>query len=110
MLFEYAGVGLSTGEVSTTMVEAEHVFAFLDTLGIKPCDVLGFSRGGVIAQQMVLGDSGVFRKMILAGTAPRSGEDIRHLDKPSLAKYLRDPTLKGYEVLQKIFFAPTETS
>lgn len=33
-----------------------------------------------------------------------------HLDKPSLAKPIHDPTLKGYEVLQKIFFPPTETS
>ena len=33
-----------------------------------------------------------------------------HLDKPILAKHIKDPKLKGYEVLQKIFFAPTETS
>ena len=48
--------------------------------------------------------------MILVGTAPRGGEDIMHVDKPSLAKYLGDPKLQGYEVLQKIFFAPTESS
>ena len=33
-----------------------------------------------------------------------------HLDKPSLAKHLGDPKLQGYAVLQKIFFAPTESS
>jgi hypothetical protein len=33
-----------------------------------------------------------------------------HLEKPSLAKYLGDPKLQGYAVLQKIFFAPTESS
>jgi pimeloyl-ACP methyl ester carboxylesterase len=33
-----------------------------------------------------------------------------HLDKPSLAKPLADPNLKGYTVLQQIFFAPTESS
>ena len=33
-----------------------------------------------------------------------------HLEKPSLAKYLGDPTLRGYAVLQKIFFAPTPSS
>jgi pimeloyl-ACP methyl ester carboxylesterase len=59
---------------------------------------------------MVLDRPGVFRKIVLAGTAPRGGEDIMHLDKPGLARYLQDPTLRGYEVLQKIFFAPTETS
>ncbi len=111
ILFDNAGVGGSTGRVPTTMAGmAEHVFAFLGTLGIETSDVLGFSLGGVIAQQMALDNPKVFRRMILVGTAPRGGEDIMHLDKPSLAKPIHDPTLKGYEVLQKIFFAPTETS
>jgi pimeloyl-ACP methyl ester carboxylesterase len=48
--------------------------------------------------------------MILVGTAPRGGEDIMHLEKPSLAKHLQDPRNSGYAVLQKIFFAPTTTS
>jgi hypothetical protein len=48
--------------------------------------------------------------MILVGTAPRGGEDIMRLDKPTLAGHLADPTLKGYAVLQKIFFAPTSSS
>ena len=30
-----------------------------------------------------------------------------HLEKPSLAKHLQDPSNEGYAVLQKIFFAPT---
>jgi pimeloyl-ACP methyl ester carboxylesterase len=111
ILFENAGVGRSSGKVPTTMAGmAEHVLAFLDTIGIKTCDVLGFSLGGVIAQQMALDNSKVFRKMILVGTAPRGGDDIMHLDKPTIAKHLQDPNLKGYEVLQKIFFPPTETS
>lgn len=33
-----------------------------------------------------------------------------HLEKPSLAKYLQDPQLRGYAVLQKIFFVPTVSS
>ena len=33
-----------------------------------------------------------------------------HLEKPSLAKYLGDPNLQGYARLQKIFFAPTDSS
>jgi pimeloyl-ACP methyl ester carboxylesterase len=111
ILFENAGVGRSTGKVPTTMAGmAEHVFSFLETLEIETCDVLGFSLGGVIAQQMALNSPKVFHKMILVGTAPRGGEDIMHLEKPILAKHLQDPNLKGYEILQKIFFAPTETS
>ena len=58
---------------------------------------------------MALDRPSIFRRMILVGTAPRR-RDIMHLEKPSLARHLGDPTLKGYAVLQKIFFAPTPSS
>ena len=111
ILFESAGVGRSSGTVPGTISGmAAHALAFLDGLGLEVCDVLGFSLGGMVAQQMALERPPVFRRMILVGTAPRGGEDIMHLDKPSLARHLGDPALKGYQVLQKIFFAPTESS
>jgi pimeloyl-ACP methyl ester carboxylesterase len=111
VLFESAGLGRSTGEVPDTIAGmAKHALAFLDGLGLKSCDVLGFSLGGMVAQQLAQDRPSIFRRMILVGTAPRGGEDIMHLDKPSLAKYLGDPKLQGYAVLQKIFFAPTESS
>ena len=108
ILFDNAGVGRSSGSVPATIAEmARHAGAFLDGLGLVTCDVLGFSLGGMIAQQMVLDRPTVFRRLILVGTAPRGGEDIMHLEKPSLAKHLQDPSNKGYAVLQKIFFTPT---
>ena len=111
ILFESAGLGRSTGKVPDTIAGmAKHALAFLDGLGLGSCDVLGFSLGGMVAQQMAQDRPSVFRRMILVGTAPRGGEDVMHLDKPSLAKYLGDPNLKGYAILQKIFFAPTESS
>ena len=111
ILFESAGIGRSTGKVPDTIDGmAKHALAFLDGLGLKTCDVLGFSLGGMVAQQMAQDRPSIFRRMILVGTAPRGGEDIMHVDKPSLAKYLGDPKLQGYEVLQKIFFAPTKSS
>jgi pimeloyl-ACP methyl ester carboxylesterase len=111
LLFDNAGVGRSSGTVPKTIAGmAMHALAFLDGLGLKTCDVLGFSLGGMVAQQMAHDRPEIFRRMILVGTAPRGGEDIMHLEKPSLAKYLNDPTLRGYAVLQKIFFAPTPSS
>jgi pimeloyl-ACP methyl ester carboxylesterase len=111
ILFENAGVGRSTGPVPTTIAGmARHALTFLDALGISRCDVLGFSLGGMIAQQMALDRPSMIRRMILVGTAPRGGEDIMHLDKPRLAGYLSDPQLRGYEVLGKLFFAPTSSS
>src|SRR5262245_2087186 len=111
ILLDNAGVGRSTGKVPTTVGRmAAHVLDFLDALRLDSCDVLGFSLGGMVAQQMVLDRPSIFRRMILVGTAPRGGDDIMHLEKPSLARHLGDPTLKGYTVLQKIFFAPTASS
>ena len=111
ILFDSAGVGRSTGKVPTTVAGmAAHALAFLDGLCVTSCDVLGFSLGGMVAQQMALDRPSSIHRMILVGTAPRGGDDIMHLEKPSLARHLGDPTLKGYAVLQKIFFAPTASS
>jgi pimeloyl-ACP methyl ester carboxylesterase len=111
ILFDNAGVGRSSGTVPNTVADmATHALAFLDRLGLSTCDVLGFSLGGMVAQDMAQRRPSIFRRMILAGTAPRGGDDIMHLEKPRLAKYLTDPTFKGYAVLEKIFFAMTPTS
>ena len=50
---------------------ARHALDFLNGLGVTTCDVLGFSLGGMVAQQMVLETTSIFRRMILVGTAPR---------------------------------------
>jgi pimeloyl-ACP methyl ester carboxylesterase len=111
ILFESAGIGRSSGSVPNTITGmAAHALAFVDGLGIATCDVLGFSLGGMVAQQMALQRPSIFRRMMLVGTAPRGGEDIMHLEKPGLAKFLNDPSLQGYAILQKIFFASSEPS
>ncbi len=111
ILFENAGVGRSGGRTPDTIAAmADHAGAFVDALGIQVCDVLGFSLGGMIAQQLVQDRPTIVRRMILVGTSPRGGEDVMHLEKPNLAKALSDPTLQGYEVLQRIFFTPSAAS
>src|SRR6202140_5029563 len=111
ILFDNAGVGRSTGEVSQTVAGmARHALAFLDALGLQTCDVLGYSLGGMVALEMVQDRPLVFRRMILVGTAPRGGEDIMHLEKPSLAKRIQDPANRGYDVLKGIFFTSSPAS
>ena len=111
ILFDSAGIGRSTGKVPTTVAGmAMHALDFLDALCLTSCDVLGFSLGGMVAQQMAQERPSLVHRMILVGTAPRGGDDIMRLEKPSLARHLSDPTLEGYAVLQKLFFAPTSSS
>jgi pimeloyl-ACP methyl ester carboxylesterase len=111
ILFESAGLGRSTGEVPTTIPGmAAHVLAFADALGLTQVDLLGFSLGGMVAQQVALERPSLVRKMLLVGTAPEGGEDIMHLEKPELSRILGDPALTGYQVLVKLFFTPSEAS
>ena len=111
ILFESAGLGRSTGEVPHTIPEmGAHLLAFADALGLSQVDLLGFSLGGMVAQQAALDRPSLVRKMLLVGTAPEGGEDIMHLEKPELKRVLEDPNLKGLQVLVKLFFPPSESS
>ncbi|KAK3369422.1 Alpha/Beta hydrolase protein [Lasiosphaeria ovina] len=90
VLVDYAGVGLSTGAVATTMRQAaDDVAEFLTLIGAREVDVLGFSLGGYVAQLLALNANGNpaaglrVRKLILAGTASSAGPDVaasRHTD------------------------------
>jgi len=111
ILFDNAGVGRSSGDVPETIAGmAEHSTAFLDGLGIKTCDVVGYSLGGMVALQMVQDRPSLFRRIVLVGTAPRGGDDVMHLEKSTLAKRIQDPTNQGYDVLRKIFFTSSPAS
>jgi pimeloyl-ACP methyl ester carboxylesterase len=79
ILFDNAGVGKSTGTVSTTVKEmAAHVLNFLSLINVKEVDILGFSLGGFIAPMAYLnGPKGLVRKLILAGTGPSAGEEAQ---------------------------------
>jgi pimeloyl-ACP methyl ester carboxylesterase len=111
ILFESAGLGRSTGAVPTTVPGmAEHFLAFADALGLEQIDLLGFSLGGMVAQVAALERPSLIRRMLLVGTSPEGGEDVMHLEKRELSRILGDPTLKGYQVLVKLFFTPSERS
>src|SRR3984885_2577315 len=55
ILFDNAGVSSSSGEVPSSIEEmAQHAAAFVEALGIKELDALGFSIGGLVAQQFAM--------------------------------------------------------
>src|SRR3981189_2864200 len=80
ILFNNAGVSSSSGEVPTTVEGmAANAAAFIKALGLKQVDLLGFSIGGMVAQETTLQAPDLVRKLILVGTGPRGGEGMASL-------------------------------
>jgi pimeloyl-ACP methyl ester carboxylesterase len=78
ILFNNAGVSSTSGEVPTTFEEmGANAVAFIKALGLKQVDVLGFSIGGFVAQEITLHAPELVRRLILLGTGPRGGEGMQ---------------------------------
>jgi pimeloyl-ACP methyl ester carboxylesterase len=74
--FDNAGVGRSTGKTPDNIEEmARDAVAFINLLGLSEVDLLGFSLGGCVAQQIAARHERLVRKLILVGTTPKGGEE-----------------------------------
>lgn len=77
ILFNNAGISSSSGEVPTTIQEmGANAIAFINALNLAEVDVVGFSIGGMVAQEIALQAPALVRRLILVGTGPRGGEGI----------------------------------
>jgi pimeloyl-ACP methyl ester carboxylesterase len=75
ILFDNAGVGSSSGETpSTVAAMTTGCVEFCRALDLRNFDVVGFSLGGMIAQQLAFEYPDMVRRMILMGTGPRGGK------------------------------------
>jgi pimeloyl-ACP methyl ester carboxylesterase len=75
ILFNNAGVSSSSGQVPTSVQEmASNANAFIKALGLTKVDVLGFSIGGMIAQEITVQAPDLVRRLILVGTGPRGAD------------------------------------
>src|ERR1700740_1579309 len=80
ILFNNPGVSSTSGEVPTTFEQmGANAVAFTRALGLNKADVLGFSIGGMVAQEIALQAPDLVRKLILVGTGPRGGEGMASL-------------------------------
>lgn len=71
IVFDNAGVGASTGDVAPDIAgAARYAGAFIDALGLKQIDAIGWSMGGTVVQQLALDRPGLVRRLVLAGTGP----------------------------------------
>lgn len=75
--FDYRGVGSSTGEQGESIPDmATDAIAFIHALGYQQVDIVAFSMGGFITQEIVEKEPSLVRKAILAGTGPRGGKGV----------------------------------
>src|SRR6202165_5778185 len=74
ILFNNAGISSTSGEVPTSVEEmAVNAAAFIRALGLAKVDVLGFSLGGFVAQELTVANPGLARRLVLVGTGPQGG-------------------------------------
>ncbi|RMI28976.1 alpha/beta fold hydrolase [Nocardia stercoris] len=109
VLLDNTGVGLSTGTVPVSVTQmARDAIAFLDALDLDEVDLLGFSLGGMVAQEIALLRPRVVRRLVLAGTGPRGGRQMHgwtfDIERTAIQAD------NGLEDLLHIFFGVTESS
>ncbi|WP_085667145.1 MULTISPECIES: alpha/beta fold hydrolase [unclassified Pseudomonas] len=74
---DYRGIGNSGGTAPLTVGEmADDAIQLIRALGLKTVDVLGFSLGGFVAQDIALKAPDLVRRLILTGTGPAGGTGI----------------------------------
>jgi pimeloyl-ACP methyl ester carboxylesterase len=107
ILLDNVGVGLSSGTTPNTVAQmARDAIVFLDSLALSQVDLLGFSLGGFVAQEIALLRPKQVRKLVLAGTGPQGGP-LMHGWRQDIADAARTPELGGAE-LSYVFFPHTE--
>ena len=74
---DYRGIGSSSGCAPVTVEAMAHdTIALIRTMGFDRVDLLGFSLGGFVAQDVALKAPNLVRKLILSGTGPAGGQGI----------------------------------
>jgi pimeloyl-ACP methyl ester carboxylesterase len=109
ILLANRGVGASTGVVPDNVTDmARDVLRFVDALGLRQVDLLGFSLGGYIAQELALLRPRLVRRLVLAGTAPEGAPNIHRWSDDVYAHACADEITA--ETALNIFFSGSEES
>jgi pimeloyl-ACP methyl ester carboxylesterase len=109
ILLANRGVGSSTGVVPDNVTDmARDVILFIGALGLDQVDLLGFSLGGHIAQELALLRPRLVRRIVLAGTAPQGGPDLHRWTDDVYAHACADEITPEHAL--NIFFSGSEGS
>lgn len=81
---DYRGIGNSGGAVPQTIkAMAADMIAAIRALGLKQVDLIGFSLGGFVSQQIVQDAPELVRRAVFAGTGPAGGTGIDRVGRVS---------------------------
>lgn len=107
--FNNSGVASSGGQTPESFaLMAEDGYQFIKALGYDKVDVLGFSIGGCVVQELLVSHNEIVRSAILAGTSPKGAKSINQRD-PKIAEMVTRPTL-GLEEFLALFFNTSDKS
>ena len=107
--FDNVGVGSTTGRTPNTIEAMAHdAIVFVDAIGFEQIDLLGFSIGSFVAQEIALTRPDLLQRLVLASSAPQGAAGM-HGWAPDVIGAVGTPetTPEGYI---SVFFAPTDSS
>jgi pimeloyl-ACP methyl ester carboxylesterase len=107
--FDNAGVGGSTGATPNTIEQmARDAIAFIAAMDFGQVDLLGFSIGSFVAQQIALTRPAVVRRLVLASSAPQGAANM-HGWAPEVIGAIGTPKTTPEEYLD-VFFTQSPPS
>ena len=107
--FDNVGVGATTGVTPNTVEAMAHdAIAFLEAMNFQRVDLLGFSIGSFVAQEIALIRPDLLRRVVLASSAPQGAAGM-HGWAPEVIGAVGTPETSPQGYLQ-VFFANTDTS
>lgn len=106
--FDNRGIGGTEGVAPRTVEEmADDGISFLKSLGIENANLLGFSLGGAVVQDIVFKEPTLARKIILGGIGPRGGIGIGNIPGQAYRNQLRS-MLTFTDIRTFLFFTRTD--
>jgi pimeloyl-ACP methyl ester carboxylesterase len=107
--FDNVGVAATTGRTPSTIEAMAHdAIAFVDAMGLPRVDLLGFSIGSFVAQELALIRPDLLRRVVLASSAPQGAAGM-HGWAPEVIGAVGGPETSPQGYIS-VFFAPTDTS
>ena len=107
--FDNVGVGATAGRTPSTVEAMAHdAIAFLEAMNLQQVDLLGFSLGSFVAQEIALIRPDLLRRVVLASSAPQGASGMHGWAPEVIAAVgTPEPSPQGY---LEVFFSPTTTS